>query len=140
MRILGMLASLILTLMLAACGDNATQTTDAGSGPDPKLPQAVPTVLIPTVDVAKAIGWPKGKTPTPAAGLSVSAFAEGLDHPRWLYTLPNGDVLVAETNAPSRPDNNTGVKGWVMGLIMSSVGAGVPCADRITLLHAAARR
>ena len=135
MRIFSMFASLILALMLAACGDTATQPAEAGTGPDPKLPQAVPTVLIPTVDVAKAVGWPKGKTPTTAPAFAVGAFAEGLDHPRWLYTLPNGDVLVAETNAPPRPDNNTGVKGWVMGLLVSSVGAGVPSADRITLLR-----
>jgi glucose/arabinose dehydrogenase len=135
MRIKIIAALLTMSVLLAACGDNATETTEAGSGSDPKLPPPVPTVLIPTVNVAKAVGWPKGKTPAPASGLSVGAFAEGLDHPRWLYTLPNGDVLVAESNAPARPDNATGIKGWVMGLLMSRVGASAPSAERIKLLR-----
>ena len=135
MRFKAILASLLFVPLLAACSDKATETTEAGTGPDPKLPSPVPTILIPTVNVAKAVGWPSGKMPTPAAGLSVSVFAEGLDHPRWLYTLPNGDLLVAESNAPPRPDNNKGIKGWVMGLLMSSVGAGVPSAERISLLR-----
>jgi len=90
-------------LALGACGDTATLPVEAGMGPDPALPEPNPS-LIPTVNIAPAKGWPSGMTPKAAPGLSVTAFATSLDHPRWLYVLPNGDVLVAETNAPTRPD------------------------------------
>ncbi len=85
---------------LVACGESSTLQVSDGTGPAPKLPEPNKT-LVPTVNIAEAIGWPQGAKPTPAQGLQVGAFAEGLDHPRWLYVLPNGDVLVAETNAPS---------------------------------------
>lgn len=88
---------------------------------------------IPTVGVAKAIGWAKGATPVAAAGLKVQAFASGFDHPRWLYRLPNGDVLVAESNSP--PREGGGIAGWVMARLMKKAGAGVPSANRITLLR-----
>lgn len=87
----------------------------------------------PTIKVADAVGWPQGAAPTPAAGLAVKAFARGLDHPRWLYRLPNGDVLVAETNSP--PREGGGIAGMVMGYLMKKGGAGVPSANRITLLR-----
>ncbi|MBY0582683.1 MAG: sorbosone dehydrogenase family protein [Sphingomonas sp.] len=87
----------------------------------------------PTIAVAKAVGWPQGGMPTPAAGLKVNPFATGLDHPRWLYRLPNGDVLVAETNSP--PRNVGGITGLVMGYLMKQGGAAVPSANRITLLR-----
>jgi glucose/arabinose dehydrogenase len=93
--------------------------------------------LLPVVRVAKARGWSDGSQPNAAPGLSVSAFATGLDHPRWLYVLPNGDVLVAETNAPERPLRKEllGVKGWVMSKVMKRAGGAVPSANRITLLR-----
>jgi glucose/arabinose dehydrogenase len=106
----------------------------AGIGPHPTLPPPNPT-LLPTVNIAPAKGWPAGVTPSPAAGLAVSPFATGLDHPRWLYVLPNGDVLVAETNAPPQPEDNKGLKGWFMKWFMKRAGAGVPSANRITLLR-----
>ena len=71
-------------------------------GPNPTIPAPTKT-LIPTVNVAKATGWPEGAKPKAANGLTVNAFANGLDHPRWVYVLPNGDVLVAESNAPPKP-------------------------------------
>ena len=80
------------------------------------------------------MGWPEGVKPIPAPGLRVDAFASGLDHPRWLYTLPNGDVLVAETNEPPRPRPSS-IRGFVVSFIMGRVGAGVPSANRITLLR-----
>ena len=119
---------------LVACGETATLTVDAGTGPQPQLPQPNKT-LIPTVDVAPAKGWVEGTAPTPAAGLAVTAFARGLDHPRWICVLPNGDVLVAETNAPPKPEDGKGIKGWVMKLLMKRAGAGTPSANRITLLR-----
>jgi glucose/arabinose dehydrogenase len=124
----------ILVLQLASCGEMATIPDSAGFGPRPELPPPNQT-LLPTVHIAPARGWPAGATPVPAAGLAVNAYAAGLDHPRWLYALPNGDVLVAESNAPPRPDNAAGIKGWVMGLVMKKAGAGVPSANRITLLR-----
>ncbi|MDP1619973.1 MAG: sorbosone dehydrogenase family protein, partial [bacterium] len=84
---------------------------------------------------APAKGWPTDVTPKAAAGLAVNAFASGLDHPRWLYVLPNGDVLVAETNAPPKPEDSKGIKGWIMKWLMKRAGAGVPSANRITLLR-----
>ena len=102
-------------------------------GPNPTLPEPVIT-LIPTVDIAPAKGWPDGVKPTPASGLAVTAFGKGLDHPRWLFVLPNGDVLVAETNAPKR-EERTGLKTFVMNQVMKRAGAAVPSANRITLLR-----
>lgn len=119
---------------LAACGDTATLSVRAGTGPRPALPAPDPS-LIPTVHIADAVGWSKGAKPTPAAGLDVTAFARNLDHPRWLLVLPNGDVLVAETNAPPKPRDASGLTGWVMKKVMAKAGAGVPSANRITLLR-----
>ena len=87
------------------------------------------------MQIAPAKGWPSGATPVAAAGLEVNAYATGLDHPRWLLVLPNGDVLVAESNGPPRPDDARGIKGWVANLIMERAGATVPSANRITLLR-----
>ena len=121
-------------LLLAGCGETALLSVSAGSGPQPELPPPR-TALIPTVNIAPATGWARGAMPQAAPGLQVQAFAAGLDHPRWLYVLPNGDVLVAETNAPPKPEDAKGIKGWVMGLVMKRAGAGVPSANRITLLR-----
>ena len=128
------LFAVFLMLSLTSCSEKATLSESAGTGPQPTLPAPNPT-LIPTVDIAPAKGWPAGATPTAAAGLSVSAYATSLDHPRWLYVLPNGDVLVAETNAPPKPEDGKGIKGWIMKLVMKRVGADVPSANRITLLR-----
>lgn len=119
---------------LAACGESSRLQVSDGMGPSPQLPEPNKT-LIPTVNIAPAAGWPAGTKPTAAPGTQVAAFAENLDHPRWLYVLPNGDVLVAETNAPPKPDDSKGIKGWVMKKVMSRAGAGVPSANRITLLR-----
>ncbi len=120
---------------LAGCGSRATQPVSAGMGPDPELPQPRKET-IPTVDIAPAVGWADGAVPTAAAGLRVNALATGLDHPRWLHVLPNGDVLVAETNAPKRTESvRKGIKGWVMKRAMKKAGAATPSANRITLLR-----
>ena len=125
---------LIGMLALAACGEIATLPISAGTGLQPVLP-APQMTLIPTVNIAPAKGWPFGVTPVAAPGTRVAAFASELDHPRWLYLLPNGDLLVAETNAPPKPEDGKGIKGWLMGLVMKRAGAGVPSANRITLLR-----
>ncbi len=121
-------------LVLAGCGDRSKLPLHADTGARPTLPEPT-AALLPTVNIAPAKRWSDGAMPTPAAGLAVNAFAAGLDHPRWLYVLPNGDVLVAETNAPPRPEDGKGVKGWVMKRVMKRAGAGVASANRITLLR-----
>ena len=126
--------ALALMLVLAGCTEQASLSLASGTGPHPVLPQPR-TALIPTVEIAPARGWPAGTTPTAAVGMQVAAYASGLEHPRWLYVLPNGDVLVAETNGPNRPDDGRGLKGRIMGLVMRRAGASGPSADRITLLR-----
>jgi glucose/arabinose dehydrogenase len=121
-------------IALTACSETAKLPLSAGFGPNPALPAPNPT-LLPTVNIAPAKGWPDGVKPVSAPGTTVTAFAKELDHPRWLYVLPNGDVLVAETNAPPKPEDSKGIKGWVMGLVMKRAGAAVPSANRITLLR-----
>ena len=121
-------------MALSACADKATLPPEASTGPAPTIP--APTQrLIPTVNIAPAKGWPPGLTPTAAPGLAVRPYATALVHPRWLFVLPNGDVLVAESNAPPRPEEGKGIKGWIMGLVMKQAGAGVPSPNRITLLR-----
>ena len=122
-------------LILAGCGHRADLTVAEGMGPHPKLPPPIST-LLPTVNIAPAKSWPDAMTPVPAEGLHVNAFARGLDHPRWIYALPNGDVLVAETNKPPPPEGKEGgIRGWFMKQFMKRAGAAVPSANRITLLR-----
>lgn len=128
-----LLATAILMLSLAGCGETAKLPVGSGYGPHPTLPEPNKT-LIPTVNIAKATGWPEGAKPQAAPGLRVEAFAGDLDHPRWLHVLPNGDVLVAESDAPPKPDNQ-GLRGWVMKKAMARAGSGGKSANRITLLR-----
>jgi glucose/arabinose dehydrogenase len=123
-----------LASLLAACNEQETAAVGQTFGPKPTLVEPEKS-LIPTVNVAKAIGWPAGSKPVATDGMTVNAFATGLDHPRTLYVLPNGDVLVAETNAPSRPDEEKGIKGWITKLVMGRAGADTTSANRITLLR-----
>jgi len=122
------------TVILGACAETARLPESATVGPDPTLPDPTRTI-IPTVKIAPAKGWPDGVTPKAASGMQVSAFAGDLQHPRWVYVLPNGDVLVAETNAPQRPEEGKGIKGRAMTHFMKKAGAAVPSANRITLLR-----
>ena len=134
MKLLPLMLSVIALAALAACGDNAKLPLEAGFGAKPELPAPHET-LLPTVNIATPLGWTAGAQPTPAPGTRVNAFASGLDHPRWLHVLPNGDVLVAETNAPAKSGAGDGIRGWVAKMIMTRAGAGVPSANRITLLR-----
>jgi YD repeat-containing protein len=113
-------------------GNPSDRTTDQTSGTRPLLVEAE-SERIPSVGLAESIGWKANEAPTPAKGLAVSRFAEGFDHPRTMLTLPNGDVLVAETNSP--PRGGGGVTGMVMGLLMGRVGAAVPSPNKIILLR-----
>lgn len=119
---------------LSACGEQARLPIASSYGPAPQLP-APRRRLIPTVKVATARGWPAGRQPVTAPGLSVNAFATGLNHPRSILVLPNGDVLVAETDAPPKPGDGAGIKGFFMTLLMKKAGSGRPSANRITLLR-----
>ena len=132
---LAILAAASALVTLAGCGDRSTLPVNADVGPSPQLPAPKKT-LIPTVDIAPARGWPQGGKPQAAPGLEVNALATGPDHPRWLYVLPNGDVLVAESNKPQTLETKkAGLRSWVMGKVMAKAGAGVPSADRISLLR-----
>jgi len=123
------------TLLVAGTGHTQQPYTAAtGYGPDPLLPPPDES-LVPVIDIAPAVGWAIGERPVAAEGLAVQTFASGLSHPRWLHVLPNGDVLVAESNAPERPDAAPGIRGWFQRLVQKRAGAGVPSADRITLLR-----
>ncbi len=126
---------LLASVCLAACAPSARLPFASGVGPDPALPPpAVET--IPAVDVGAAVGWAPGQAPQAAEGLTVAAFARDLDHPRWLLTLPNGDVLVAESAAPAQADPlRTGLEGWLMKRVMKKAGSAVTSANRITLLR-----
>lgn len=125
----------VCALPIAACGDSSKLPEQASVGASPTLPEPNSTFL-PTVKIATAKGWPEGAAPVAAQGLAVTAFARGLDHPRWLYVLPNGDVLVAESNAPAdRPEEGKGIKGFITTQVQKRAGAGVPSPDRIILLR-----
>ncbi|MCD6040785.1 MAG: sorbosone dehydrogenase [Burkholderiales bacterium] len=126
--------SAVLFASCFGCAEMAQLPPGAAVGPAPALPAPTRT-LIPTVKVAPATGWPEGVTPKAAPGWRVSAFDAGLQHPRWVYVLPNGDVLVAETNAPERPEEGKGLKGRAMKHFQKKAGAAVPSANRITLLR-----
>ncbi len=128
----GVLAVVIGIFVWIAWPDSARLPLDAVTGPHPEL-GAPREQSIPTIGVADGVGWKDGEAPTPAAGLKVAAFARGLDHPRWLYRLPNGDVLVAESNSPPRAVG--GITGMVMGWLFARAGAAVASANRITLLR-----
>lgn len=132
---IGPVLVLVGTLVaVGGCSRTARLPISEVSGTEPRLAEPDRS-LIPIVNIAPAEGWAANEKPVPADGLAVSAFASQLEHPRWLYVLPNGDVLVAETNAPPRPDDATGIRGWIMGKVMKRAGATVPSADRITLLR-----
>jgi glucose/arabinose dehydrogenase len=124
----------VTLLSVAGCGAAARHPVSAGTGPNPVLPPPS-TSLIPTVHVVTAKGWPPEAAPVAASGMTVTAFARGLDHPRWLHVLPNGDVLVAESNAPPRPEDGKGIKGWFFKRFQKKAGGAVPSANRITLLR-----
>ncbi|MGD9502001.1 MAG: sorbosone dehydrogenase family protein [Methyloceanibacter sp.] len=129
-------AAILALLVPLVAGCDWSKLSEAETeGPDPAIP-APSEALMPAINLARAVGWPKGAAPTPAPGLAVNAFAQGLDHPRWLHVLPNGDVLVAETNAPKGEGLGvSGFKAVLMAMAMNYAGAGVPSPNRIVLLR-----
>lgn len=131
---LASLFALATLVLIAGCGEHAQLPERAGMGPNPQLPPPRET-MIPTFKIAAAVGWPAGGHPTPAAGLAVNPFARGLAHPRRPYVLPNGDVLVAESDSPPKPDDEKGLRGFVQEMIKKTVGSDTPSANRISLLR-----
>ena len=128
------MAGSAIVLALAGCALPSKSPIIDSYGPQPHLPEPK-SRLLPIVNIAPAKGWPEGTMPIPAAGLKVQAFAKELQHPRWLHVLPNGDVLVAETDAPAKPDDSKGIKGKIMKLVMRRAGSSYPSANRISLLR-----
>lgn len=126
--------ALLFSLLLAACGSQASSDAQTGVGVDTPLP-APQRAWLPTVHIAPAKGWPADGKPVPAPGLSVQRFAADLLHPRWIQVLPNGDVLVAETDAPPKPKDQQGFRSRIEGWVMRRAGSGTPSANRITLLR-----
>ena len=124
----------VMAVVTFGCGASARLPVSAGTGPRPQLPPP-DTSLIPVVHVVTAKGWAPNQTPVAAPGTAVTALASGLEHPRWVYVLPNGDVLVAETNAPVRPKDAPGLKGKFFKHYQKKAGGAVPSANRITLLR-----
>lgn len=133
---------LVVLLVLVAVGAGAVwymMQPDPARLSNAELTGRVPVLsavreqTFPTIRVADAVGWSADAAPTPAPGLRVNRFAEGLDHPRQMLVLPNGDVLVAESNSP--PRETSGIEGWFAKRIMGRAGAMVPSANRITLLR-----
>ena len=127
-------APILAVLLFAAAPAAAGDPPASNFGPSPVLPAPAKS-LLPTNEIADADGWPAGKTPRPAPGLAVAAFADKLEHPRWLYVLPNGDVLVAESAGPAKTTDDDGVRGFIQKQVMKKAGSVVPSANRITLLR-----
>ncbi|MBD3729970.1 MAG: sorbosone dehydrogenase family protein [Sphingomonadales bacterium] len=134
-----LIALLVILVLLAGFGwymtrgQTAELTMDQVSGTDPKLADPSPENF-PTVGIADPVGWGADQVPAAAQGLAVTRFADGLDHPRVVYTLPNGDVLVALTNRPPASDPG-GITGWFMRTFLDKAGAGDASPNQIVLLR-----
>src|ERR1700704_2739514 len=102
-------------------------------GSAPMVPVAKPQGAIPTLKMPTARGWTDGQKPVAAPGLKVNAFATGLKHPRWIDVLPNGDVLIAESNQVAGPVRS--VFSYAMQATMRRASALGESANRITLLR-----
>lgn len=127
------LTAVAMIAALAVAGCTQQKPNDTGTfGPSPTI--GAPTGgALPVLNNAKAVGWAAGAAPTPAAGLAVTRFADGLAHPRWLYLLPNGDVLLAESS--SKPSKGSGPETLIANNMMRSGGAFSEDANHITLLR-----
>ena len=125
-------AVLITCAMLALSSCGRAPSSEGSYGPNPTLP-APASGGLPTINTADASSWPDGAAPTAPEGFTVTRFAEGLDHPRWIYVLPNGDVLVAESS--TEPEQGGGLVGWIRNQVQRSAGALDESANRITLLR-----
>jgi len=123
-------------LAVASCATPGSKDPLVGFGPNPPL-KAPQTSLIPLVGVPDVVGWPAGAAPQAPPGFVVTRYAEGLEHPRWLLVLPNGDVLAAESAGPGGVGDktNTGIRAWFQKMLMKKVKSAVPSPNRIILLR-----
>jgi len=130
------LATACIAIAVSGCIGPGSTDPLVGFGPNPTLP-APQSSLIPQTDVPSVVGWAAGTAPKALPGFTVTRYAEGLEHPRWLLALPNGDVLVAEAAAPTSEGDktNTGIRGWAQKLLMKRVQSAVPSPDKIVLLR-----
>lgn len=126
----------IAVVSLAACTTPGSSDPFVGFGPNPPLP-APQRTLLPSVGVPSVVGWPADAGPQAPAGFTVNRFATGLEHPRWLLALPNGDVLVAESaGEPSKADKmQRGIRGFVQKMLMTKVKSAVPSPNKLILLR-----
>ena len=135
-----LLVALVLLLLLIGGfvawlwrGTPAEHTVEQLSGRDPVISEPK-RETIPSIAIAKPVGWAPGEAPVAAPGLEVKRFAEGLDHPRVIHTLPNGDVVVAEADTPVSTSGG-GIMGWIARTLMQRAGSNGESADRLTLLR-----
>src|SRR5690606_34399940 len=127
-----------LLLLLAGCGDDGADfDVSSQIGPDPVLPEPSHYDLLPDLKVAEVVGWQEGETPTVPDGLTITAYAEDLAHPRTVHTLPNGDVLVVQSREPpGKPVNRPKdvIRGWIMSMAQGG-GGDEKESNLITLLR-----
>lgn len=122
-----------------ARGDTADLSVEEVAGTEPVLQEGDPQSF-PTVQIAEPVGWKAGEAPTPAEGLEVMRFAEGLEHPRILYALPNGDVLATLTRAPKQEGGGGGgimatIEGWIAAMLFEKAGSAGESPNQIVLLR-----
>jgi glucose/arabinose dehydrogenase len=121
----------IAAVTSCCCGVSSTPLQEYGPRPD--IPQAHPPSL-PTLRIALPEGWPANAKPaTDETLFRVDRFAEHLEHPRWLHVLPDGSVLVAESDVPAEYGCGTGIEGWLERVLMHIMGSRTKSADRISL-------
>lgn len=128
--VLAVVLAVVIWQLLFPASTTISEQADYGQSPQLVEPHKT---LVPVLRPAKAVGWPDNQAPSPASGLEINAFVSGLDHPRWLYVMPNGDVLVAESNAPDGSGLCSGFKNFAAGVVLNYSGARTPSADRISL-------
>ena len=133
--ILVVVLAIAVAVFFVTRGDTADLTVDEVAGTDPTL-QEPEAETIPTVKIAEPVGWAANEAPSAAEGLTVMRFAEGLDHPRVIHTLPNGDVLVTLTRAPaSEGDGGFSITNFIAGLLFEKAGAAGSSPDELVLLR-----
>ena len=133
--ILVVVLAIAVAVFFVTRGDTAELTVDEVAGTDPTL-QEPEAETIPTVKIAEPVGWAANEVPSAAEGLTVMRFAEGLDHPRVIHTLPNGDVLVTLTRAPaSEGDGGFSITNFIAGLLFEKAGAAGSSPDELVLLR-----
>lgn len=131
--ILGSALAIALIASISGCNEHASYDSAQQAGANPPLP-AVKNFFVPPMQVPERAGWQNGATPKVADGLKIESIATGLGHPRQVYVLPNGDILVAESNSP-HAEPLTSPKQFVAGLVAGRSGKSAKGANRITLLR-----